>query len=108
MKQRFANQLLLVRHNAVINLRKFDLTLHQRLANGGTTRVRALTGGGFITDGHNCQTNHRRTNSPLLPPALSRSSISEMRMPRSTALHMSYTVNAATDTAVKASISTPV
>ena len=31
-----------------------------------------------------------------------------MRMPRSTALHMSYTVRAATDTAVRASISTPV
>ena len=31
-----------------------------------------------------------------------------MRMPRSTALHMSYTVSAATAAAVSASISTPV
>src|SRR6185312_1634696 len=47
-------------------------------------------------------------NSPDLPPALWVRRSASMRMPRSTDLHISYTVSAATDAAVSASISTPV
>src|SRR5262249_24617361 len=51
---------------------------------------------------------HGRVNSPLLPPTLCSSSTLPMLIARSTALHMSYTVKAATAAAVSASISTPV
>ena len=47
-------------------------------------------------------------NSPLLPPRFSMSIMPDITISLSTALHISYTVNAATDTAVNASISTPV
>ena len=46
--------------------------------------------------------------SPDCPPDFASSRMSVSRIVRSTALHMSYIVNAATDTAVSASISTPV
>jgi len=45
---------------------------------------------------------------PLLPPVFFTRQISLMTIDLSTALHMSYIVKAATDTAVRASISTPV
>ena len=46
--------------------------------------------------------------SPFVPPRFSRSTISEITIVRSTAFAMSYTVSNATETAVNASISTPV
>ncbi len=49
-----------------------------------------------------------RTQSPLLPPLLAMSRTRTIVTPRSTPLTMSYTVSAATDAAVMASISTPV
>src|ERR1035437_8600677 len=49
-----------------------------------------------------------RTHRPDLPPSLSSSPRPSTVMPRSTALHMSYSVSAATEAAVSASISTPV
>jgi hypothetical protein len=48
------------------------------------------------------------SHSPDLPPLFRSSLISPMTIPRSIALSMSYKVRAATETAVKASISTPV
>src|SRR5215813_3668803 len=49
-----------------------------------------------------------RRKTPLRPPCFSMRRMSVRHISRSTALHMSYTVSAATATAVKASISTPV
>ena len=48
------------------------------------------------------------SHSPDLPPLFLSNLISPITIPRSMALSMSYKVNAATETAVKASISTPV
>jgi hypothetical protein len=47
-------------------------------------------------------------NAPDLPPSLWVTRSASIRIDRSTALHMSYTVSAATLAAVSASISTPV
>jgi len=49
-----------------------------------------------------------RDQGPLLPPVLDSSWMSQILMSFDTALHISYTVRLATDTAVNASISTPV
>ena len=49
-----------------------------------------------------------RSHKPVLPPSFLRRRISEISIPRSTALHMSYTVRHATLAAVRASISMPV
>ena len=49
-----------------------------------------------------------RSHRPVLPPSFLRRRISEISIPRSTALHMSYTVRHATLAAVRASISMPV
>ena len=46
--------------------------------------------------------------SPDFPPLLRSSMTSRMTIPRSTALHISYSVSAATEAAVNASISMPV
>ncbi len=54
------------------------------------------------------QSDPGRFQSPLLPPLLCISRMLSIVMPRSADLHMSYTVSAATDAAVSASISTPV
>src|SRR5439155_2183306 len=51
---------------------------------------------------------HERLQSPDLPPVFSSTRMSEMTAALSTALIMSTTVRAATETAVSASISTPV
>ena len=49
-----------------------------------------------------------RSHRPVLPPSFLSRRISEISIPRSTALHMSYTVRHATLAAVRASISMPV
>ena len=50
----------------------------------------------------------QRTQDPVFPPCFSSRRVYSITMPRSTALHMSYSVSAATEAAVNASISTPV
>src|SRR5205814_2123592 len=49
-----------------------------------------------------------RRQSPCVPPVFSSSRTPSSSIPRSIALTMSYTVKSATETAVRASISTPV
>src|SRR6185436_18238765 len=85
-----------------------DVLTGQHLTDGRATRVVAFAARRLVADGQDRDADHGRTNSPLLPPALCSNSTSPMLMPRSTALHMSYTVSAATAAAVRASISTPV
>src|SRR5436190_6716037 len=58
----------------------------------------------FESYGRTGGSQSERTNVPLRPPLFSSSRIRSMVMSRSTALHMSYTVRAATLTAVRASI----
>src|SRR5207253_2577669 len=81
-----------------------------RLTNRGPARVRAVTSRRLVAHGDDGQANlsHGRMHSPLLPPALCSNLTLPMLIARSTALHMSYTVSAATAAAVRASISTPV
>lgn len=55
-----------------------------------------------------CYSDSPRSHRPVLPPSFLRRRISEISIPRSTALHMSYTVRHATLAAVRASISMPV
>lgn len=57
---------------------------------------------------HPCYSDSPRSHRPVLPPSFLRRRISEISIPRSTALHMSYTVRHATLAAVRASISMPV
>ena len=57
---------------------------------------------------HPCYSDSPRSHKPVLPPSFLRRRISEISIPRSTALHMSYTVRHATLAAVRASISMPV
>src|SRR5579864_6214618 len=109
MEQRFPNQLLLVGHHSIVHLQILNTARRQSGSNCRSTSVLALAAGALVANGNNSDPDHGcRTNSPLLPPALCNSSILVSVMPRSTALHMSYTVSAATETAVSASISTPV
>lgn len=55
-----------------------------------------------------CYSDSPRSHRPVLPPSFLSRRISEISIPRSTALHMSYTVRHATLAAVRASISMPV
>src|SRR5207245_11136016 len=62
----------------------------------------------MLAPAYNPQYQIWRTQCPLFPPLFSRSRKGPIEMPFSTALHISYNVRADTDTAVIASISTPV
>src|SRR2546425_11340401 len=62
----------------------------------------------MLAPAYNPQYQIWRTQCPLFPPLFSRSRKGPIEMPFSTALHISYSVRADTDTAVMASISTPV
>src|ERR1700722_10248765 len=65
-------------------------------------------GGGYASTAVGTHRRQSCVKSPDLPPDLWVRRTASMRMPRSTDLHMSYTVSAATEAAVSASISTPV
>src|SRR5947209_6093104 len=88
MEQRFANELLVVRNNAIVKFGILDAIGGERLANGRSAGILPLTTCGLVAYGDDRQSDHGRVNSPLLPPALWRSSTLPMLMPRSTALHM--------------------
>src|SRR5215467_5019510 len=98
------NQVLLVGHDAIVD----EVRVRQQFSNRRPAQILALAARGLVADRDNGHLHGALMNSPDLPPTLRSSSTWPMLMPRSTALHMSYTVSAATAAAVKASISTPV
>src|SRR2546421_725377 len=94
------------------------MTTGQELVTSGLLRPpicfnRFLVGsGGYIRIHENYRlpssTRTPNSQSPLLPPRFLTTLASPTTIPLSTALHISYTVNAAARTDVSASISTPV
>src|SRR5258708_7123806 len=88
--------MLFVRYDAVVDHLALQSAGDKRLANGRPAGVGTLPARRLVAARHDRHAHHGRTNSPLLPPALCSSSTLPMLMPRSIALHMSYTVSAAT------------
>lgn len=77
----------------------------QKSTDGPVSRQTQLSGRRRLRP---CYSDSPRSHRPVLPPSFLRRRTSEISIPRSTALHMSYTVRHATLAAVRASISMPV
>lgn len=77
----------------------------QKSTDGPVSRQTQLSGRRRLHLGYS---DSPRSHRPVLPPSFLRRRTSEISIPRSTALHMSYTVRHATLAAVRASISMPV